>query len=219
MVHDELHTLGVGILVECLYVEVGIRRLEVEHIVFLMSEPVFPTDVPSFHEHGVETVLGGKVDISAHVGIVGSMQSVGLHLGIVDIVELYRWQVEGIRPLALAGDHLPPHTVVLYRMYPAGIRELAGLVEVEDEVRSQRLAGIIGHHHRAPGRLAGSLQIALVAAGIGREPRLEGERLWVKHQVHATVVHQCSLVEVDVQSVGGLHLQGCLHASRSGERL
>ena len=83
MVHHQTYTLGMGIVVESLDVEVGIWCLEVEDVVLAVSEPVFPADVPSFDENLREAMLGGEVDISTHVGIVGWMVSVWLALGVI----------------------------------------------------------------------------------------------------------------------------------------
>ena len=71
MVHHDLDTLGMGILIECLDVEVGIRGQEVEHFLLHIAAPVFPSDIPSLDQHLVEAMLCGKVDVAAHVGIVG----------------------------------------------------------------------------------------------------------------------------------------------------
>ena len=80
MVHHELHSLRVGIFIEPVKVEVGVRGLEVEDIVLGLAEPVFPSDVPSFHQDLVETVLCGEVDIPADILVVCSVKSVGLCL-------------------------------------------------------------------------------------------------------------------------------------------
>ena len=52
-----------------------------------MVGPVFPTYVPSLDEYLGETVGSGEVDILAHLGVVGTVASVGLHLTPVDAVE------------------------------------------------------------------------------------------------------------------------------------
>ena len=80
MVHHQLHSLRVGIFIEPVEVEVGIGSLEVEDIVLGLAEPVFPADVPSFHEDLVEAMLRREVDVAAYVLVVGSMDSVGLCL-------------------------------------------------------------------------------------------------------------------------------------------
>src|SRR3712207_823155 len=49
MMHEQLHPLAVGIVVECLNVEVWIRSNKVEDVEFAMPEPVFPAFIPSFY--------------------------------------------------------------------------------------------------------------------------------------------------------------------------
>lgn len=76
VVHHQFHALGVGIVVEILYVEVGIRCLEVEHIVLVMTEPVFPSDVPTLYQHLLKSVLGSEINITLHILGIGRMLSV-----------------------------------------------------------------------------------------------------------------------------------------------
>ena len=51
MVHHQSYTLGVSIVVECLDIKVGIGCREVKHIILAVSEPVFPSDIPSLNQH------------------------------------------------------------------------------------------------------------------------------------------------------------------------
>ena len=96
--HQQLHTLGVSIVVKHLDVEVGIRRHEVEHVALPQVGPVFPTHVPAFHQHLVKSVLGGKVDVALHLLIVGSMTAIGLHLRPIYLVEFDAGKLVGIVP-------------------------------------------------------------------------------------------------------------------------
>jgi len=211
VVHHQLHALGVGIVVESLDVEVGIRGEEVEDVFLHVACPVFPSDVPALDEHGVETVVGGEVDVSAHVGVVGRVASRGRGLAVIGHSELDRGKLVGVGPVALTRDHLPPHTDVFGGMYPAGVGELAGLVEVEDEVGGQYLACVVGHHDGAPGALAGRLQPAFHALCVGGEPGAEGHGFVVEVEVHGRIVDQGCLVEVEVEAVVGLEHQRGLH--------
>ncbi len=86
------------VVVEILYVEVGIGGDKVEHIILRLSEPVLPSFVPTLHEHLVKAVVGGKVDVSFDLGGIGAVASVRLGLGIVGLSELYGIDVIGIVP-------------------------------------------------------------------------------------------------------------------------
>ena len=118
VVHQNLHPLRVGIVVQHLDVEVGIGCHKVEHVTLPHVCPVFPANVPAFHQHFVETVLGGKVDVALHLLVVGGMAAVGLHLRPVNLVEFDAGEVVGVVPVALAHNHLPPHAAVLRGMNP-----------------------------------------------------------------------------------------------------
>ena len=170
VVHDEFHASAMRIVVERLDVEVGIGCKEVEDLFLGVSAPVLPADVPAFDEHGIEPVVGGKVDVPTYVGIVGAMFARRCCLGIIGQSKFHRWIVVGICPFAFARNHLPPHADILHRMYPTGILDLARLVEVEDKVRGQYLAGIVGDEGGTPRRNQRSLQPSLLAKSVGGEP-------------------------------------------------
>ena len=140
------------------------------------------------------------------------MAAVGLHLGPVYLVELDAGILVGVVPRALADNHLPPHATVFCGVDPACVLNLARLVEVVYHLGGEHRARVVAHHHGAPGSLAGCLHVALHACGVGCKPRFEHEVLVVEVEVHRGVVHACGLMDVDVESILGLELQGCLHA-------
>ncbi len=80
MMHHQLDTLGMGIVVERLDIKVGIWCHEVKHIIFLAPEPVLPANIPALHEQLVESVGRCKIDIALYVVGSGAMASVGTGL-------------------------------------------------------------------------------------------------------------------------------------------
>ena len=215
VVHEQFHALRVGIVVEALQVEVGVGGLEVEDVALPAVRPVFPAHVPALYEHLVESVLGSEVDVAAHFFCRSTMVAVGSCFHPVDVVELHGGELIGVVPRRLADNHLPPHTAVLRGVNPRGVVERTGLVEVEDEVRGEHVAGVVGNHHRAPRRLAGRLHAALQAGGVGSEVALEFSRAG-QLQVHRGVVDAGRLMDVDVETIVGTHLQGSLHGVLDG---
>ena len=181
-----------------------------------MSEPVFPTFVPTLNQHLVESVLGGKVDVLAHTLVGGTMSAVRLNLGIVGLAEHHGWQLVGVRPRLIVANHLPPHTAILHGVYPRGVLYLARLVEVERKLAREHVSGIVAYKHRAPRRGARCLHISLETLAVGGEPRLEHHILIVQIEVHCRIVYTRCLMQIDVKTVVGLHLQRCLH-TRFGE--
>ena len=83
-------------------------------------------------------------------------------------------------------------------------------------MRGEDLARIVGDHDRTPRALAGRLEVTLDALCIGSQPRTEDHVLIIKIEVHRGVVHQRSLVEIDVEAIVRLELQRGLHP-RLGE--
>ena len=118
VVHHQLHTLRVCVVVEHLDIEVRIWSYEIEDIEFLMTEPVFPTFVPAFYQHLLQTVLGSKVDIALYFLVGCTMSAIRLALAVIGYTEANRWQVVGIAPGLGANNHIPPYTAVLGRMNP-----------------------------------------------------------------------------------------------------
>ena len=65
------------------------------------------------------------------------------HTTPVDLVEFDRGEVVGIMPGTPSYDHLPPHTAVLRGMDPGGILKLTRLIEVQDKIVREHVAGIV----------------------------------------------------------------------------
>ena len=70
MVHEKFHTLGMRILVQSLDVKIRIRSHEIEDVILIAVCPVFPTDIPAFYQDLVKAMLGGEVDVAAHIFII-----------------------------------------------------------------------------------------------------------------------------------------------------
>ena len=118
VVHHQLHTLRVCVVVEHLDIEVRIWSHEIEDIEFLMTEPVFPAFVPAFYQHLLQTVLSCKVDVALYLLVGCTMGAIRLALAVIGYTEANRRQVVGIAPGLGANDHVPPYTAVLGRMNP-----------------------------------------------------------------------------------------------------
>ncbi len=218
VVHDKADAFLMGVFVQRRQVEVRIGGEEVEDKVFLLAVPVLPADVPALDEEGVEAVLGGEVDVAAHVGVVGTVGAVGEGMLEIGLAELHGGEFIGVVPGALAADHLPPHAHVFHGVNPTDILQRAGLVEVEYQPRPQHVGGLVADHHGAPRGVTGGLHTPFIACGIRAEPRAESKRHGVKIEVHGGIVERGGLVDVDIESVVGLHLQGCLHAGARESR-
>ena len=134
VVHQQLHTFRVRIVVEHLNVEVGIRRHKVKNVAFPHVCPIFPTNIPSLYKYLVKTILGSEVDIALHILVVSLVRAVRFHLRPVNFIELDAGEVVGIVPVATTHNHLPPDTAILGGMNPRRIVKSARLVEVQNEI-------------------------------------------------------------------------------------
>ena len=211
VVHHKADALGMGIGVEGGQVEVRVGSHEVKHVILLGSEPVFPALVPAFDEKGVEAVLGGKVNVAAHVLIVSAVTAMGLSLGIIGHAQLHGRELVGVGPGRFSRNHLPPYAHVLHGMDPGNILQGTGFVEIEDKARSQHVRSSLTHLDGAPGAVAGSLQAAFHALGVGGENGGKGPAPLIQHQVHGRIIQHRSFMDIDVEAVGRFHLQGSLH--------
>ena len=198
VMHYETQSLGMGIIVKRRNVEIGIRGDEVEYIFFLAAAPVFPTFVPSFHQDAVKPVLRGEVDIASDVFVVGPVPAVRFGRRIIRNAEFNCRIVPSIGPGALAGYHLPPNAQILDGMNPGDIFQCTGLVEIQYQAGSKRLAGIVGHLYGPPRRLAGCLHASLPSFSVGAEPAAEGKLPGVCFKMHCRIVFQGCFVNVDV---------------------
>ena len=130
MVHHQFNTFTLGICIQHLHIEIGVRSHKVKNIVFGVSEPVFPTFVPTFYQNLVKAVGSGKIYVSLHVLIVGAMTSVRFCFGIVRFAQLNRRQVIRIRPSAFTGNHFPPYSYIFHRFNPRNIFISARFVQI-----------------------------------------------------------------------------------------
>ena len=160
MVHQDLNTFRVCILIKHLDIEVRIRSDKVEDITLPHIRPVFPADIPAFYQYLVESVLRSKVDIAFYLLIIGSMTTIGFYFCPINIIEFDAGKLIGVVPTTLADNHLPPYTTIFRRMNPRRIFNLTRLIEVEDEVRREHVTGIVTYHHSAPRRFTGCLHTA-----------------------------------------------------------
>ena len=122
-----------SIFVERSDVEIGIRGHEIEHIVFLFAEPVFPSDVPAFDKELIKTVGGSKIYISAYIFVVRSMTSVRFGLRIVECGKVENLGI-GIVPSTCTGYHLPPYAHIFGGMDPRHVLKCARVVEIKREI-------------------------------------------------------------------------------------
>ena len=177
-----------------------------------MSEPVFPTFVPSLYQYLLQTILCSKVDIALHLFVGSTMSAIRLALAVVGYAKANRRQVVGIAPRLGAYNHVPPYATILSRVNPRSILNLARLVEVQSQLARQHVAGIVANKDSTPRSVERSLNEALTAYSIRSKPRLEGQSLVVEVEVHSRIIQASSLVNVDIKSILSLHLQRSLHA-------
>ena len=77
--HHEFYALGVSIVIKHVDVEVWVGGLEIEYIIFRVSEPVLPAYVPAFNQKLVETMLGSEVNVFFYIVVVGRMLTMCLY--------------------------------------------------------------------------------------------------------------------------------------------
>ena len=211
MMHNHLDALLRSIFLDFLYIEVRIRGHEVEDIVLHIAEPVFPAHVPAFHEHSVEPVCRSVVYVFLHISSSCSVTAVRFYLCEVVRVDMSAVQIPSVGPVAAAGYHLPPYTHIFARLDPGCVLNLARLIEVEGDAGSKYVARIVAHNHSSPRSGARALHICQVSVRIRCKVSLEHHILVIQKQMHCRIVHKGSLVEIDINTVVGLHLEGGLH--------
>ena len=212
VVHNHLHSLFLGIVVDTLYIEVGIGCNEVIDIVFLIAEPVFPSDIPALNEHTIEAVLGGEIDIAEDILGGGAVVAVGRYLAVVGLADLHGGEVVGVRPRLAPVNHLPPYSDVFHGLNPRCVLYAARLVEVERHAVSKDLLCVGRYLYGSPRALARGLHVALHPLCVGREMGGEDEGGVVEVEVHAGVVDERRLVDSEPHAVVGMQQEGSLDA-------
>ena len=67
VVHNHFYALRSSIFMNSLDIKIRVRRDKVKHIVLFMSEPIFPTNVPTLNKYRVKTIFCGKVNVALHI--------------------------------------------------------------------------------------------------------------------------------------------------------
>ena len=135
VVHHQFYTFRMSVLIERFEVEVGIRGYKIEHIVFFVTKPVFPTYIPTFYKHLVEAVFCCKIDIFAHFFVISTVGTIRFSFAVINGIEVDSREVVRIAPRVFTGNHFPPNTDVFYRFNPRSIGDSARFVEVENQAR------------------------------------------------------------------------------------
>ena len=118
VVHNHFHTLRGSIFMNCLDIKIRVRRDKVKHIVLFMSEPIFPTNVPTLNKYRVKTIFCSKVNVALHIFGISRVCTVRLGMCIVGFAQFYGREVIGVSPSSLVGNHVPPNANILGRLYP-----------------------------------------------------------------------------------------------------
>ena len=134
MVHYKLHPFRGGIFLQFLYIEIRVRGNKIKYILFPLTEPVFPSDIPPLNKNAVEPVLRGIVDVEFGSLRCGAVPAVRLQLQPVCLTDLHIVNI-GVVPAGFTDMQLPPYPEIFVRLYPADILDLRWLVKVEDQLR------------------------------------------------------------------------------------
>ena len=136
VVHHQFYTFRVSVLIERFEVEVGIRGYKIEHIVFFVTKPVFPTYIPTFYKHLIESVFRCKINIFAHFFVVSAVGTIRFSFAVINGIKVDSREVVSIAPRVFTGNHFPPNTYVFYRFNPRSIGDSTRFVEIENQSRS-----------------------------------------------------------------------------------
>src|SRR4029079_5434886 len=160
--HDQTYILRCGIPREFPDIEIRIRFSEIKHMFVPGSEPVFPSRIPSFHEHALDIVGRCEIYIAFDVGGIRAMFSVGDHFSVrAETV----WKLR-IAPGTFVRLHFPPYAAEFHGFYPGCIIQCTGLVEVEDKPGRQHLFGAVTDNDGSPRRFERGMEVSLVSISI-----------------------------------------------------
>ena len=112
----------------------------------------------------------------------------------------------------------PPYTDVFSRLYPWSILDFTRLIQIQNQVGSQYIAGIVAHNNRTPRCYTSSLNVSLVPILIGRQMCTHKISFCIQVQMHSRIVYQCSLMNINIQSVIRLQHQRSLYSQIRSRR-
>ncbi len=64
MMHDEFHTFFFSIVLQFFHIEIRIWSHKIEHFFFPFTVPILPSNIPSFHQYTIKTMISSKFDIA-----------------------------------------------------------------------------------------------------------------------------------------------------------
>ena len=193
MMHNHFHSLRFGVLLYFFYIEIGIRCDKIEYIVFRLTYPIFPPDVPTFHQHSVKSMFCGKIDIFFYMLGISGMTSIRRQTRIIDQIEFHMRQI-GISPSTFPGYHFPPYTYIFRRFYPTRIFIDTRFIQIKGHFGCKNITRIVTNNNRAPRRFRRSLHISLIPQCIGCKVRLEYHIFVVQIERHTRIIDQCSFM-------------------------
>ena len=150
MMHHQLHAFALGIFIQHLHVEIGIRGHKIEYIILGFAKPVFPAFIPAFYQYLVQTVLGCEVDVLFYIFVSGTVTAVGLHFGVVHFTQFDGGKVVCICPGALTCNHFPPYTYVFHGLNPGNVLVSTRFVQVQRDFRGKDVTSIVAYDNRTP---------------------------------------------------------------------
>ena len=118
MVHHQTNTLAGCILLKFFHVKVRVRSDKVEHIILALTEPIFPTFVPSFYQYLAKSVFCCKIDIAFYVSCISRVLAVRFNFRIIGYAQFNTIEFVCISPSAFVGNHIPPYSDVFHRSNP-----------------------------------------------------------------------------------------------------
>ena len=118
MVHHQTYSLASCILLQFFHVKVRVRSDKIEHIILTLTEPIFPTLVPSFYQDLAKSVFCGKIDIAFYVSCISRMLAVRFNFRIIGYTQFNTIKFVCISPSAFVCNHIPPYSDVFHRGYP-----------------------------------------------------------------------------------------------------
>ena len=143
---------------------------------------------------------------------IGSMMPVRFQLFVISLSDHDILRVS-IGPCRTSTREIfPPYTDVFSRLYPGSILYLTRLIQIQNQVGSQYIAGIVAHNNRTPRSYTSSLNVSLVPILIRRQVCTHKVSSCIQIQMHGRIVYQCSLMNINIQSVVRLHHQRSLHS-------
>ena len=135
MMHHQSYSFIMCVSIQLFNIKIRIRSHKIKNIIFLISKPIFPTNIPSFYQQLIESMFRSKINILLHISCISRMITIRFYFPIIRFSKLHGRNIISIAPWLPSSNHLPPYPHIFYRLNPRSILNFTWLIQIQNQMR------------------------------------------------------------------------------------